>query len=342
MSNVSSTVPAGFVVPKEEKLLPSSDPTTMQTVPVDIFGAFSDKMCDMTCRKCDKVPLMPLSLQCGCVFCPPCFTKISKEKKCTACLNDIARDEKTEPITAQVFMITGKLKTLKASCVHKARGCREEIIYGINGDNYKDHLKECKYSLVSCPDCQSVMSKSQFSIHKPGTEVCQDHIETCRICDDTYRRADTVEHKKSGDHIYEAMELLDRHIDVLEKNAAYKAEIKEEFATVDVVINKFNNENKKTIAALDTATKAQLITQDIATKAQIAVFSTRLDALNVMNEGLSKANTELAAKFTALEKRFADVMAKVEILVTNAAKAGTAAVAIPAAAPAAAAAPATT
>ncbi|AYV83912.1 MAG: hypothetical protein Hyperionvirus14_1, partial [Hyperionvirus sp.] len=205
---------------KEEKLVPSPDPTTLQTVPSDIFGTFQEKMCDMTCRKCDKVPLLPLSLQCGCVFCQSCFNKIIKEKTCTACLNDIARDSKSEPITAQVFMISGKLKSLKADCIHKKRGCREQIVYGTNGDNYMSHLKNCMYALVTCPDCQSVMSKSAFSRHKPLNAICPDHVEKCPVCHDDYRHKDTADHKKSENHMMQLMEMLERNKNVFDNYAA--------------------------------------------------------------------------------------------------------------------------
>ena len=197
---------------KESKLEPSPDPTQMHAVDIKIFGSLQDKMCDMTCRKCDRVPLRPMSFQCGCVYCHSCFVKITGSDKlnCSNCSTAIAFDEKKKIITAPVFMITGKLKNQKVFCEHANLGCQHITEFGENGSNLIKHLIECEYSLISCPDCNSVMSKSDFAKHKPraGT-CCPDYMETCNLCSEKYRLGDTEQHKQTLHHLIKGVQFLE-------------------------------------------------------------------------------------------------------------------------------------
>ncbi|AYV82528.1 MAG: serine/arginine-rich splicing factor 4-like isoform X1 [Hyperionvirus sp.] len=196
-------------VAKVEKLVPSIDPSLMHSVPSDIFVNFEDRMCDMTCRKCDEVPLIPISLPCGCAFCKGCFDKLVLLEKCSSCDSPFAREEK-KIITAPAFMITGKLKNQEVKCLHEGRGCKEKIIYGINGERFFAHLKDCKFALVGCVDCNAVMSKAAYTIHKPNAEVCPDFVTVCHICGNPFRKEDTVQHKKSAEHVFKAVELMEK------------------------------------------------------------------------------------------------------------------------------------
>ncbi|AYV81057.1 MAG: TNF receptor-associated factor 2-like isoform X1, partial [Harvfovirus sp.] len=200
------------VVP--EKLAPSPNPSLMQTVPMRIFGAFQEDPCGLTCKKCDEVPLMPLSLPCGCTFCRGCFEKLAGLDKCSACPETLVRDDKKGIVNVPAFSISGKLKTHTVSCLYERRGCKDKIIFGVNGEAYISHLKECKYALVSCVDCKEVMTKEAYVVHKPDADVCPDFVLMCKICKSEYRKKDTTAHKRLPEHVFKAVEQFE-HLETL-------------------------------------------------------------------------------------------------------------------------------
>jgi len=204
---------AKVVVPID--LVESDDPDGLTNVPAEIFGAHMDKLCDYTCRKCDFVPLNAACLRCGCPFCSTCFDKIRSMDKCSACASDIVRDDDKKIITAPAYLISGKLKTLEVTCLHRNIGCPDKMLFGDNGKVLLDHLRECKFALVKCPDCESVMSKGALAIHKPDDEMCQDSMHTCVLCRTDHRLKDMGVHKMSAEHIQIACEYTEIHTKII-------------------------------------------------------------------------------------------------------------------------------
>ncbi|AYV84410.1 MAG: putative RING finger protein 151 [Hyperionvirus sp.] len=133
----------------------------MDSLPIEVFG--SVKVCDMTCSKCDRVPMEPLSLQCGCTFCQSCFIKIIPLDKCSSCDTEFGRDSKKNIVTAPVYFISAKLKKMKLKCVNMKLGCLEEIEYG---EKYQEHLRECKYGVISCSACSVKFLGKDLASHK--------------------------------------------------------------------------------------------------------------------------------------------------------------------------------
>lgn len=206
---------AESVIPNEEKkekvsgiakLQVSQCPDKLTTVDPIIFGSHN-KLCDYTCPKCDQVPLNPVCLRCGCSFCEMCFEKIRDLERCSACSVEIMRGEDKKIITAPAYPISGKLKALEVDCLHKDIGCLEKMRFGDNGKILIEHLHKCKFALVECPNCSSIMSKAKLALHKPTEEAsCPDSTHTCILCESKHRLRDMPSHKESRGHIQVSME----------------------------------------------------------------------------------------------------------------------------------------
>ncbi|AYV81401.1 MAG: TNF receptor-associated factor 6 [Harvfovirus sp.] len=168
------------------KLPKTIDPQAL----VDKYDEFRD-----LCPICFSIPLEPVSLECGHLFCQECLqTALSKKEKCPICqqiskITDITPDHTTR------LRISG----LRLKCPNKE--CKHISTIGKYGATILKHIQNCSQTLVTCIECKTEMKQSETKNHLTADGQCPDRPTVCEICDKYIPYSQLPSHMYSKSHV---------------------------------------------------------------------------------------------------------------------------------------------
>ena len=125
---------------------------------------------------------------CGKLLCECCLTRCRNGSgKCPMCRGNIKnayfQDKKSDR----------EIKSLRVYCSYKDAGCK--WIGELRG--VEEHMKDCNYQTVECPDCEETMMKHKFTKHR--SDECRMRKYKCRLCNEEgkYKFITSTDHQNT-------------------------------------------------------------------------------------------------------------------------------------------------
>jgi len=161
-------------------------------VPTLLTSFDSDTCCelfdhDLICCICSSIPLLPVSPMkdgkefcCGIVVCHNCLEAWKNKSdvsgaKCPQC-QQVFVDFQSSALAIK------KISGLKIRCPNSTLGCPFTTLVGVRGQHVHDHLNDCRFKMVQCPDCRQSMIHRDLFIH--WHLLCPKRSIPCLSCGD--------------------------------------------------------------------------------------------------------------------------------------------------------------
>ena len=159
-----------------------------KTLPLeDFLQEYKFKVCDFICYLCKGVLYQPVSDYCGHLFCQKCFeTYLSTSQICPVTRTPLVIDQPIEMPAVRNYLNKmymrcknnnegcqwkGQLKDLNE---HINNQCKKQKIkcenigckLMIKREDIKEHLKQCGFKEILCPDCGVKLIREQIEYHR--------------------------------------------------------------------------------------------------------------------------------------------------------------------------------